>query len=239
MDISKLPRMSNTPAPPPVSREDVDAASSPPPPEAGFPVVTDNDEAQSQKIHCSRCGAANLAGSRFCSSCAAELRPPAAIAYADRALEGPGLGAEVWLSAIIGIALMLYAHTFLAWAVTTLTGGTFHTNVNWTAGPKDGQEVTYWELEGFTALQETAIFTFGFAMLLEAAVLAVVHSRVRSKRPLLFFALTITLIATALNLIVAGKLFSIGLLPLLSLLCIGFGGYIAAYEWRLLKHFRR
>ena len=78
----------------------------------------------------------------------------------------------------------------------------------------------------------------GGVMIIEAAVLFVVHSRVRRKRPLLFLALTITLIATALNLIVAGKLFAASVMPFLSLLCVGFGGYIAAYEWKLLQYFR-
>jgi hypothetical protein len=235
MDLSKLPRMSHTPsAPPPDPAETV---PQPVPPDAAFPVIVPAQTAEPPQVHCNRCGAANSAGSRFCNGCGAELRAPQAISYAAP-VDGPGIGAEVWLSAIIGVALMLYGRGFLLWALTSMTGGTFHTTVSWTTGPNQGQEVGYWQLEGSTALQETAIFLFGFAMVLEALVLAVIHSRIRSKRPLLWLALTITLLATALNLVVAGKLFTIGVLPFLSLLAVGFGGYIGAYEWKLLKYFR-
>jgi hypothetical protein len=233
MDVSKLPRLSQTTAPPPADPSPTTSTA----PAAGFPVVP--VAAFPQQIFCNNCGAGNTAGSRYCSGCGAELAPPAAVlSYTPETLASPGIGAEVWLSAIIGIVLMLYAHTFASWAITTITGNTFHTNVNWTAGPKAGQEATYWELEGFTALQDMAIFLFGLAMVLEAAVLAVIHSRVRSKRPLLVAAILITFLATALNLVVAGKLFAIGVLPLLSILAVGFGGYIAAYEWRLYRYFQ-
>jgi xanthine/uracil permease len=142
----------------------------------------------------------------------------------------------VWISAIVGVVMMLIGMNFARWAITTLFGGTYQTNMTWQVGERAGQMVTYWDLQGFTALQDCAIFLFGLAMVLEAIVLLVVHSRIRSKRPLLAFALTITLVATILNLVVAARLFGIGVLPLLSLLAVAFGGYIAAYEWRLYRH---
>jgi hypothetical protein len=198
-------------------------------------------------VRCNRCGATNPAGSRFCSGCGAELRAPAAVAYAEGHFDpSPGVGAEVWLSAILGIILMLVGMSFAKWALVTMTGGTYSTGATWGAPVPDlpnqhaeGSPIGYWELsDGVTALQDMAIFLFGLAMVLEAVVLYVVHSRIRSKRPLLLLALVITLLATSLNLVVAGKLFGVGVLPFLSLLCVAFGGYIAAYEWRLFKYFR-
>jgi hypothetical protein len=236
MDLSKLPRMSQTPSPPPPNP--AETTPQPVPPGAGFPVIVPPTASEAAPVHCNRCGAANPLGSRFCSACGAELRAPAVVTMGVGALETPGIGAEVWLSAILGIILMMVGMSFAQWVIASMTGGTYHTNATWTEGPKVGQEVSYWELEGFPALRDCAIFLFGLAMALEAVVLVVVHSRIRSKRPLLFFALTITLIATALNLVVAGKLFAVGVLPFLSLLCVGFGGYIAAYEWKLLRYFR-
>lgn len=244
MDLSKLPRMSQTPAPPPV--DPADLAPQPVPPEAGFPVIVPPAASVAATVHCNNCGFANPAGSRFCSGCGAELRAPAAVAYVEGNFDrSPGIGAEVWLSAILGVILMLVGMSFAKWALVTMTGGTYDTGLTWGApvpGQPDqhaeGSPIGYWELSGFSALQDMAIFLFGLAMALEAAVLLVIHSRLQSKRPLLFLALTITLIATALNLVVAGKLFAVSVLPFLSLLCVAFGGYIAAYEWRLLKYFQ-
>jgi hypothetical protein len=243
MDLSKLPRMSQTPAPPP--HDPAETAPQPVPADAAFPVIVPPTASEAAPVRCNRCGAANSASSRFCSGCGSELGAPAAVAYAEGHFDrNPGIGAEVWLSAILGVILMLVGMSFAKWALVTMTGGTYDTGLTWGAPVPDqpnqhaeGSPIGYWELSGFSALQDMAIFLFGLAMVLEAAVLFVVHSRIRSKRPLLFLALTITLIATALNLVVAGKLFGVGVLPFLSLLCIAFGGYIAAYEWRLLKYF--
>jgi hypothetical protein len=239
MDVSKLPRLSQTTAPPPADPSPNPSATV----GAGFPVVPVASSVQ--QLFCNNCGAANAPNSRFCGGCGSELAPTAT-RYAAAPIEGPGIGAEVWLSAIIGIVLMLFGLTFAKWALTTAFGGTYSTGLVWLA-PIEGQPnqhpegapITYWELnDGVTALQDMAIFLFGLAMVLEAAVLAVIHSRVRSKRPLLVVAILVTLMATALNLVVAGKLIALNVIPLLSLLAVGFGGYIAAYEWRLYRYFQ-
>jgi hypothetical protein len=237
MDISKLPRLSQTPA---------HATGGEPAPEAtaepavGSPSLVSPPAAET--TWCPTCHAPNSTGSAFCNNCGARLRGNAnssTVARAGHAADlGPGIGAEVWLSAVIGAVVMFMGINFARWALTTMTGGTFQTNVNWTAGPKAGQPVAYWELDGFTALQDTALFLFGFAMVLEAIVLVAVHRGGRGRVPLLVFAISITLLATALNLLVAMKLIAAGFLPLASLLAVGFGGYIAAYEWRLLQHYR-
>src|SRR5690554_1263458 len=79
-----------------------------------------------------------------------------------------GIGAEVWISAIVGIVLMLLGRSFGAWAITTLTGGTYETGVNWISGPLAGQPVGYWELAGGTAWTDSGIFLLGLALILEA-----------------------------------------------------------------------
>jgi hypothetical protein len=165
--------------------------------------------------------------------------------YSGAASVQPGIGAEIWISVIVGLILMFFGMNFARWGIATLSGHTYDTGMTWGAPvPGDpnphaeGSPIGYWEISGSAALQDCAIFLFGFAMILEAVVLWAVHSRVRAKRPLLAFALAITLVATLLNVIVSGKLFMIGVLPFLSLLAIAFGGYIAIYEWRLYKYFR-
>ena len=71
-------------------------------------------------------------------------------------------------------------------------------------------------------------------------MLLVVHSRIRAKRPLL--------VARADDharrdgaepASSAASCSRAGILPLISLLAVAFGGYIAAYEWRLFQHFQR
>src|SRR5688572_6393201 len=102
MDISKLPRMSET------------NKHAPPPTEPAAAADAGDQPARREL-------------------------PPAS--YQSYEAARPGVGAEVWLSLIIGLILMMVGWTFARWAIATLTGQTFHTNVNWTAGPKAGQEV--------------------------------------------------------------------------------------------------
>lgn len=197
MDISKLPRMSETGkhAPPPASADQAEAR----------PDVE---------------------------------RHPSDVEH--RAVEPVrvGIGGEVWMSLIIGLILMMAGWTFARWAIAKMTGQAFHTNVKWTAGPKAGQEVDYFELQGFTAWTDMGLFLFGLALVLEAAMLAVVYSRAGGKVVLTMLALLVTVLATALNLFVAAKLLGIGIMPLMSALAVAFGGYMIMYEWRLLQQLR-
>jgi hypothetical protein len=197
MDISKLPRMSETgkQAPPPVPADHVDSIEAP-------------------------------------------VRRARPVEYRSVEPVRVGVGAEVWLSLVIGLILMMVGWTFARWALATLTGQTFHTNVTWTAGPKAGQEVAYFELQGFTAWTEAGLFLFGLAMVLEAAMLTVVFSRMGGKVALTSVALLVTFLATALNLVVAVRLLGVGITPLMSALAVAFGGYMVMYEWRLLQQIR-
>src|SRR5690349_10232233 len=64
---------------------------------------------------------------------------------------GFDLGAQVWLSAILGIVFMLMGRSFASFLIAKVTGQPYHTNATWTAGPNAGQEVAYYELQGYTA----------------------------------------------------------------------------------------
>ena len=164
--------------------------------------------------------------------------PPPAQPPGNAAPITAGVGAEIWISAIVGIVLILLGRSFGAWAFTTLTGGTYETGVNWISGPLTGQPVGYWDLAGGTAWTDSGIFLLGVVLVLEAIVLLVATTARRKPIPLIGFALALTVAATVYNGIVAGILFTMNLLPLLSILAFGFGGYIAAYEYRLLKQAR-
>lgn len=145
------------------------------------------------------------------------------------------VGAEVWISVILGLIFMFMGWNFARYAIATMTGQTFHTNATWNAGPKAGQEVEYFELEGGTAYTQAGIFLFGLALLLEAAAMLIAYTGAPFKRALVAFALLVTLLATVFNVFVAIKMFAIGIFPLMSALAVAFGGYMAVYEWRMLQ----
>ena len=240
MDISKLPRLSKT-----------DPLASPEPaggevaPATGYepPVATTS----APTVGYCGCGAPLRSGARFCDSCGAPVAGAAAqpVAYSGPGTYIPrdaGVGAEVWLSAIIGAFLILMGKSFGGWLIAKATGQPYVTGATWAEGNDRGlpadSPVGYWDLEGFAALNDSAIFLFGVAMVLEAAVLALIGTRFRHKAGLVTFALLITVLATAYNLFVTGKLLTAGVLPLWSILAVGFGGYIAMFEWRLLQQLR-
>jgi hypothetical protein len=228
MDLSKLPRLSKT---------ETGATSSPNPADAAAAAPTAQPAAAT--IFCVRCAAPLRPGAKFCDNCGA----PAGVDYTAPQLQadaapGAGVGMEVWISAIIGLVLVLVGRSFGAYLFATLTGQPFHTHVTWMEGPKEGQEVAYWELQGFTALSDSAIFLFGLTMILEAVVLALMNTRFKAKAQLVTVALLFTVLVTAYNAVVALRIMTTGLLPLTSLLAIAFGGYIAVFEWRLLQQLR-
>jgi hypothetical protein len=164
--------------------------------------------------------------------------PPTSPDIPTRAVSNPPrasmIGAEVWISLILGVIFCYMGWNFARWGIATLTHQPYHTNVKWTAGPKDGQEVDYLELTGHQALSDSAVLAFGVALILEAAVLAFAMSKRGMRRGLVAFALITTVLVTAYNLFAIVKLFSEGL-PIISLLAVAFGGYIAMYESAMLK----
>ena len=226
MDLSKLPKLSQTPAPP---------AQAPPGPAAGDEGVPPPAVATSAyTAWCRECHAPNLPGSRFCAGCGGKLKTESASPL------GVSMGAEVWISAALGVLFMILGGSFGGWLFARMTGRDHHTGVTWMEGhPLAGQEVGYWQVDGFPALTESAIFLFGLAMFLEAIALAVVYSRYRAKRAVLVLAMLIAAAATIYNLVVAIKLLQVGQMPLLSLFAVAFGGYILACEWRLWPETRR
>ncbi len=190
MDLSKLPKLSQSPAPPPAD---------------------------------------------------APVAPPAApIQYGTSQTASPGVfaGPEIWIAGFMGIIFMIVGGTFAKYLVAKMSGQTFHTNVTWTTGERADQEVGYWELQGHTALSDSAIFLFGLSMLLEAFVMAASAKPFRYKLHLVVLAFVIAAGATIYNLIVVMILFADGITPLYSIVAVGFGAYIAWWEWNLLQSIR-
>ena len=213
MDLSKLPKLSQTP---PQTGETSPAADS------AFPAAAAIE-------HCRSCGLPLRVGARFCDGCGA------VVPHAGERL-GAGAGAaEVWISAIFGIVFILIGKTFGAYLWSVITRQPFHTGVNWTSGELAGTEVTYPQLQGFVIWIDSAMFIFGLALLLEALAMALTRTQVRFKHVVVSLGLLIAVIATGYNLVVVFVLFSQGLLPLLSLLAVAYGGYIVISQWSLFR----
>ena len=155
------------------------------------------------------------------------------------AYQPPGIGADIWISLVIGILLCYLGGTFGRYAISRITHQPFHTGVNWTSGPKDGTEVDYFELEGFTAWSDMGVFLFGLILLFEAAAKTVLLLRPgKPARIALMLAILLTVLGVLLNMIACAKLFSAGITPMLSGFAVAFGGWILFDEWNTLKRTR-
>ena len=151
---------------------------------------------------------------------------------------GVSIGAEVWIGVIFGLIFIMLGINFAKYSFAVLTGREYHTNVNWMEGEKAGTEVKYPELVGDAIWNDSSLFLFGVALVLEAIVMAIAGTGVKFKRPLVGLAVLIAAAATLLNLIAAGKMFNDGIMPLMSLLAVAFGGYMTIYLWKLHQQLR-
>jgi len=152
----------------------------------------------------------------------------------------PGIGADIWLSLVIGFLFIFMGLTFGKFLVAKLTGQPFHTHVNWTEGPladSPNPEVAYFDLSGFTAWTDMGVFLFGLVLLFEAAAKAVIAIRPGyTSRLILIVAILLTFGTVLLNLFVCYRLMGVGVTPLLSGLAVAFGGWILFDEWRMLRN---
>lgn len=195
MDLSKLPRLSETDkhAPPPPAEGST-------PPEAAAPTYA---------------------------------QPRLEYAVAPQDITG-----QVWLSVVLGIVFMFMGGSFARFAIAKLTGQTYVTGYNWTAGPKTGQPVGYYELQGYVGYTDTAVFLFGLAMVLEAGMLVISRQNTPASRAFVALAMGISAVMTIFNIILCGLLFQAGFTPFTSLLAAGFGSYMTYTEWQIFRHMR-
>ena len=207
MDLSKLPKLSQTP-------QQTDA----PAPDPGL--------AEAATDFCRQCGVPLRPGARFCDGCGATtaVRTPASASMA-----------EAWISGIIGVIFMLLGKTFAAYVFSLITRQPFHTGINWASGEQAGTEVTYPQLQGLVIWTDSAMFIFGLALVMEALAIALSRSGLRVASLLTPLALLVAVLATLYNLVVVIMLFSQGILPILSLLAVAFGGYLVMSQWTVFR----
>lgn len=134
--------------------------------------------------------------------------------------------ASVWISLVLGLILLMLGANFGRWAAATLSGKEFQTGVQWTdaAGERAGKMVGYFELQGGTAWSDAGLFLMGAALLIDAVLIALYYQRKKPSVALLLFAIFFTGAAMVLNLFVAVHLFSMGILPFLTMGALLVGG---------------
>ena len=189
MDLSKLPKMSQTPPPP-------TPPDSQPTPQGNPQVIDHRDQ----------------------------------IAHVEA-----GVGGMVWVSVILGSICIWAGRRFGSYLAAKLSGREFHTQTNWISGPKTGQEVAFWDLADSQAWTDASFFLFGLALILEALALWVISSKMGGKKPVLAISLLVVVVATAFNLYTVVRIMGAGALPLMSVVAVAMGGYMAMYQWKLLR----
>lgn len=206
MDLSKLPKLSQSPPPPP-------------------------DDAAIESASASSTG---------------QNASPAAPAAANPYIPPPTTTlAEAWISLAVGALLLFIVPFTLQYASSKI----FHTTFAPFPDPNqpypakcdflqfanaDGSNVTrvyYRDTAQFAS--DLAVTGFALVLIVDGIVLLLARNR-----PLVTFALGLTIIATLGNLCYLLSTFSQGI-ALLSALAVVFGGYIALQQWNLLKSMNR
>ena len=174
---------------------------------------------------------------------AAPPEPPPPRVALDYSMAGDGilsLGfAEVWIVAILALIFLLLGRNFASYEISQLSGHPYHTNVTWTddAHPPN-TEVPYPQLEGFVYLTDSGVFFFGIVLLAYGIGQAYVTMNLLGAAAVSLLTFFIALAGTLYNLGVSVKLFSAGVLPLMSILAFGLGAYLAFHQLSTFKAIR-
>jgi uncharacterized membrane protein YhaH (DUF805 family) len=141
----------------------------------------------------------------------------------------------MWITVILALIFLALGRQFASYAIATAGHRPFHTQAFWDSGPKAGEEVDYHELAGLAYWSDSAMLFFGIALLVSGASLAVATLRWHGRRLFGWLAMIVIIAAAVYNGFVAVKLVAADITPLLSLLCIGLGGYEIYLQYRAIK----
>ena len=213
MDVSKLPKLSQTPAPPNSGASSPADGDIPHPPPAIAAATSHRPE------WCRKCHAPNAPNSRFCASCGAGLGGPTGAAPVE-------VGAEAWVSMAVGAILLLLQPRLLQFLSHKLFGTYFAPYVM-----EDGTVVPYTAQLDFWS--DLAITAFALVLIVEGIAL------IFARRPAVVLgAFLLTVAATLGNLLYLVLTFGSYGLALYSALAVIFGVYIAIYQWRMWQALR-
>ncbi|MFT3788938.1 MAG: hypothetical protein QM770_22665 [Tepidisphaeraceae bacterium] len=145
----------------------------------------------------------------------------------------PGAYAGVFISLVLGLLFTMLGLRFAKWLVAYLQHKPFETGFFWNGDT--AKPVPYWELAGQTAWTEAAIFAMGVALLLDAVVVFLATRNGIVRKPLVMLAMGITALALLLNLGLGGYLFSIGVIPIYSVIALLVAGFMLFDHWALMN----
>jgi len=234
MDMSKLPRLSKTPS---------SSASSKPSEPQSSPAKQPAEQAPSpgKTTACPDCAAPLRPGAKFCDNCGMPVRIARDL--------GASMMAEAWVSIGIGVFLLLWFPTMTKYVSSKLFHTKFAPYADLAGQPSDSVHYFVVDDEGKKVVTEIrpypktkpgendpnfwndlAISSFGLALIVEGI------SLVLSRRPaVIIFALLVTIAATILNLVYFTGTFNKVGIAQISALAVIFGGYMATYQFRLLR----
>jgi hypothetical protein len=221
MDLSKLPRLSKTDAPPPA---DPPAPGGPNPPPGGFEPVMAATTSAPAAGYCA-CGAPLGAGARFCDSCGARVESAGAAPTRPLEYRGPdvGVGAEIWISVAVGALLLLMQPRLFQFLSHRLFGTFFSPYID----SQTGAEVPYTAQMDFWS--DLGITLFALALILEGVAIGFAR-----KRWVVKGAFGLTVLTTFYNLGYLVTTFGRGI-AILSAFAVAFGVYIALVQWKMLE----
>ncbi len=228
MDLSKLPKFSQTPAP---------GDNAAPLPEAGAPAASGSAAPAKVELFC-RCGAPITPGTNFCSHCGANYYQAVggrSRARADSELTGGGMWIEAFVSIAIGIFLLLfvpgtvkyYGHQWFGWNTGPFADPFTNQPVDY-AMFTDGSKKLYRDMTNYWS--DLAITAFAIALILEGIVFALIRNRW-----IILGTAILTVVVTLGNLMFVVTTYStMGLAPI-SLLAVIFGVMMAGYQFMMFK----
>ena len=150
----------------------------------------------------------------------------------------PGFGLEMWITLILALLFLALGRQFASYAIATAGHQTYHTGVTWQEGANAGQEVPYPQLDasfGLPYWSDSGLLFFGLALLVSAASLVVATLHLRGRKLFGWIALVVVVASVLYNLFVSVKLVAANITPLLSLVCVGLGGYEAYLQYRAIR----
>jgi hypothetical protein len=231
MDLSKLPRLSQTPPPP--EGHNPDAPPEPPvhPSEArGFPVTpvgSPQTPAGAAPLYC-RCGAQLAPGTKFCSNCGANLAESLDYRPAGRGAS-MAMGPEAWISIALGVILLLAtpaAPRLWHWHTNQAGFGNKYSFSDAAGNPLAYTQTVFYVLDWGMA-------AFAVVLILEGIVLILARSRV-----VVMIGLGLTLAVVALNIYGVAKAYPVIGFQIFNAVAVAFGIYMAFFQFALLRGLR-
>jgi hypothetical protein len=215
MDLSKLPKLSQTPRP----ADQVEPSTSPAP------------EAVRSKVELfCRCGAAIAPGTKFCSNCGASYSEATGTGAQPRD-DDDGRIAESIISIAMGAILLFFLKRFLEYY---LSPATFQ-GAGWSFLNKDGMPLTYTQTGFYWS--DLAGVAFAMALILEGMVMLFCRGA-----GVMLGVLLVTIAALLLNCYSVTKVVEIhggSSVQIINLLAIAFGIYIGLYQWATYRRAKR